>query len=319
MPAAKLGRGTFINLGEESTWGNAVSPTVSNRIASESLKRTQERSQKTHLSTSLGVFAFSPAFDGFEICEGDIEHPIGYNGSGLLLKAACGALATTGPVGPDYTHTYSAGTTGDLPSLTCHLQRGNSTSERFYGLIVSSMSLSIEAGGQMMGSFSFVGKSAETRTAAITSSFNASNLDVFHYEASSLSYNGNTYDLRSMNLNLENQVERRNLLGSKLTAQPSITDLRTITLECTADHEGDVLYNSQIDGDISDVVISFTNGSLSLTITLKSCQITAYSDDINSGGRIENSVTFQGFADAGGANDAFTIAIVNTQASGIAN
>ena len=318
MPAAKLGRGTFINLGEESTWGNAVSPTVSNRIASESLKRVQERSQKTHLSTSLGVFAFSPAFDGFEICEGDIEHPIGYNGSGLLLKAACGALATTGP-GPNYTHTYSAGTTGDLPSLTTHLQRGNGTSERFFGMIVSSMSLSIEAGGQMMGSFSFVGKSAETRTTAISSSFNTSNLDIFHYEASTLSYNGNTYDLRSMNLNLDNKVERRNLLGSKLTAQPSITDLREITLECTADYESDVLYNSQIAGDISDVVISFTNGSLSLTITLKSCQITAYSDDISTVGRIENNVTFQGFADAGSSYDAFTIAIVNTEASGIAN
>ena len=122
-----------------------------------------------------------------------------------------------------------------------------------------------------------------------------------------------------MNLNLDNKVERRNLLGSKLTAQPSITDLREITLECTADYESDVLYNSQIAGDISDVVISFTNGSLSLTITLKSCQITAYSDDISTVGRIENNVTFQGFADAGSSYDAFTIAIVNTEASGIAN
>ena len=43
MPAAKLGRGTFINIGKESTYGVAVTTTVSARIASETLKREQER------------------------------------------------------------------------------------------------------------------------------------------------------------------------------------------------------------------------------------------------------------------------------------
>ena len=184
MPAAKLGRGSFIRLGEESTWGSAASTTVSNRIASQSLQRNQERSQKTHLSTSAGVFSFG-SFDGFELCEGDVELPIGYNGNGLLIKAACGALATTG-AGPTYTHTYTAGTTGDLPSLTINVQRGNSSSELFKGMKVSTMGLSIEAGGQMMGSFSFVGSTSEARTTAATASFNNTNKDVFHYESAAL-------------------------------------------------------------------------------------------------------------------------------------
>jgi len=319
MPAAKLGRGSFIRLGEESTWGNAASTTVSNRIASQSLQRKQERSQKTHLSTSAGVFSFG-SFDGFELCEGDVELPIGYNGSGLLLKAACGALATTGPSGSDYTHTYSAGTTGDLPSLTINVQRGNSSSELFKGMKISTMGLSIEAGGQMMGSFSFVGSTSEARTTAATASYNNANKDVFHYEAAALTFDSQSYNLRSMTLNLDNKIERRNLLGSKLTSEPSITDMREITLECSADYEDDALYTAQLAGTAGDVVIAFTNSSSqSFTITLKDAQLISYDDAISTVGRIERSFTFQGFANISGANDAFSIVIVNQESSGTAN
>ena len=308
MPAAKLGRGTFINIGKESTYGVAGSITVSARIASETLKREQERAQSTHLSTSAAAFAFD-TFDGMEICGGDVELPVYYNGTGILLNAAVGSSSTSAS-GSLQLHTYTPD--DSLPSLTIELQRGNNTSEKFKGCIVSTMSLSIEAGQQMSGSFTFIAQTADTRTSAVSSTFNTANKKVNHFEAGTLSYNGNTYNIRSMNFNLDNKVERRDLLGSKLTAEPAITDLREVTLECTADYEDDNLYNSQLAGDISDAVIHFTNSDgFIFSIYIKAAQLISYNDDISTVGRVERTFQFQGFADAGGSHEAFKIEITN--------
>lgn len=316
MPAAKLGRGTFIKIGAESSWGSAGSTGVSNRIISESLMRNQERTQKNHLSTSGGVFAFD-TFDGMEICEGSIELPIHYSGNGLLIKHACGAVSAAAD-GSLFMNTYTP--VDELPSLTIDLQRGNNTSEKFLGCIVSSWSLSCEAGGQMIGTFNFIAKTAETRDAAITASFNNANKPVLHHECLTMDFNSVNYNIRSFTFNVDNKIERRDLLGSKLTAQPATTDLREVTMEVTADYESDDLYNAQLAGTISNLDLQFdASTGESFIFTLFDAQIISYNDDISTVGRIERTMTFQGFADIGGAHDAYQIRIKNGDNGGVAN
>lgn len=312
-----LGRGSFIAIGTEATWASAVATPVNLRIISETMQRNQERSQKTHLSTSLGAFSLG-SFDGMEIAGGSVDLPILYDGTGMLLKAALGDISTSG-TGP-YAHIYQPATDASLPSLTLVVQRGTGTKEQFLGCKVSTMSISCEAGSEMTASFEFIGKTANSRAAGITPTF-GSGAQVFHFEAGTLEYNGVSYNIRSFTLNLDNKVERRDLLGSKQTAEPAITDIREVTMDVTADWEDDNLYNAQIAGTVSDATITFTassGGGILLKIDLNRAQLTAYEDNINSVGRIERSMTFQGFATSGG-DPALRIEITNNDSTGIGN
>jgi len=312
MPVV-LGRNSFINIGEEVTWGSPVATPVSNRIVSTTMQRSQERNQTTFLST--GNAAFSQGFfDGMELTGGTIDLPIYYEGSGMLLKAAIGSAASTPGPAP-YTHTYTP--SADLPSLTIDVMRGSSTVEKFEGCIVSSMTMSVEAGGEMTASFDIVAQTAAARSGTVSSSF-GDGRQVLHYEAGQLNFNAVNYSLRSMELTVDNKIDRRNLLGSKLTAQPLVTDIREVTLTVTLDLEDNNLYDAQLAGTQGTPDITFTNSdSDQLRIRLYNAVITEYDDALNTVGRIERTLTFQGLSDA--VNPAFDIVIANQDASAIGN
>ena len=220
----QFGRTAYIALNEESSYGTANgSPFgVNNRVFSVSMARSQERERTTHLSQSAAAFAVN-TFDGFEIAGGTIETPLTYKGLGLLLKAAMGSVATTGS-GP-YLHTFTPSAT--LPSLTIAVQRGTGTSEQFEGCMVSTMTLSCEAGEEGRASFEIIAETASARGSALGAGGFGDGAQIFHFQSSTLSYNSATYKMRSMELTLDNKLERVNYLGSKLTSEPQISDIRS--------------------------------------------------------------------------------------------
>jgi len=310
-----LGRNSFVRIGEESTYGaGSSSANVFNRIVSTSLGRNQERSQTTHLSTSDAAFS-QGFFDGMELAGGSLEIPIYYEGNGILLKAAIGSVVDGG--GPPYSHTYRP--TAVLPSLEITVQRGSGNAELFEGCVISTMSLSVEAGGEMTASFEIIAETAQARSGSLTPSY-GDGVQVLHYQAGTMSFNSVNYSLRSLDFNLDNKIDRRNLLGSKLTAQPLITDIREVTMTVTCDLEDDNLYNAQLAGTQSDCEITFTGTDAdadTFKLKLFNAVITSYSDEINTVGRIERTIEFQGLADS--SDPAFEIVIVNQDISGIGN
>ena len=312
--ALVFGRTAYIALNEESTYGTANgSPFgVNNRVFSVSMARNQERERTTHLSQSGAAFAVN-TFDGFEIAGGTIETPLTYKGLGLLLKASIGSVVTTGS-GP-YTHTFNP--SASLPSLTVAVQRGTGKSEQFEGCMVSTMTLSCESGEEGRASFEVIAETAGARAAALGSPSFGDGAQIFHFQASTLSYNSATYKMRSMELTLDNKLERINYLGSKLTSEPQISDVREVTLTVTLDLEDADLYNAQLAGTASNVEVSFTNGSDSFNILLRNAEITEYSDDVTSFGRIERTVTFYGIS--GSSDEALRIEMINDNASAVSN
>ena len=309
----QFGRSAYIALGEESTYGTPVSTTgINNRVFSVSMSRKQERERTTHLSQSSAAFAVN-TFDGFEIAGGTIELPLVYKGLGLLLKSAIGSVATTGS-GP-YLHTFNPSAT--LPSMTINVQRGTGSSEKFEGCKVSTMTLSCEAGGEARASFEIIAETALSRTGALSAPSFGDGAQMFHFQASTLSYNSNTYKMRSMELTLDNKLERINYLGSKVTTEPQISDVREVTLTATMDLEDNNLYDSQIAGTSANVEITFTSGADSFNILLRNAEIVDYDDAVNSFGRIERTVTFFGISS--GANEALRIEMTNDNASAISN
>lgn len=313
--ALQFGRTAYIALNEESTYGNANgSPFgVNNRVFSVSMARSQERERTTHLSQSSAAFAVN-TFDGFEIAGGTIETPLTYKGLGMLLKASIGSVATTGS-GP-YLHTFTPSAT--LPSLTIAVQRGTGSSEQFEGCMVSTMNISCEAGGEGRATFEIIAETATARAGSIGAGGFGDGAQVFHFQSSTLSYNSvTTYKMRSMELTLDNKLERVNYLGSKLTSQPQISDVREVTLTATFDLEDNNLYNAQLDGTASNVEVTFTNGTDTFAILLRNAEITEYSDDINSFGRIERTATFFGLSS--GSDEALRIEMTNDNHSGTSN
>ena len=309
----QFGRSAYIALGEESTYGTPVSTTgINNRVFSVSMARKQERERTTHLSQSSAAFAVN-TFDGFEMAGGTIELPLVYKGIGLLLKSAIGSVATTG-AGP-FLHTFNP--SADLPSMSINVQRGTGSSEKFEGCMVSTMTLSCEAGGEARASFEIIAETALSRTGALSSPTFGDGAQIFHFQSSTLSYDSNTYSMRSMELSLDNKLERVNYLGSKLTTQPQISDVREVTLTVTMDLEDNNLYNSQISGTASNVEVTFTSGADSFNILLRGAEIVDYDDAVNSFGRIERTITFFGLSDS--SNEALRIEMTNDNASAISN
>jgi len=312
-----FGRNTFIKAGEETTWGTPVSTTVSSRVLNVDLSRVQERSQSVSLST--GDAGYSQGFfDGLENTGGSIENLVYYEGSGIFFKAALGSVATTG-AGPTYVHTYSPSLT--LPSLSIEVQRGSGSREKFEGSKISTYSLSFEAGGEMTANMEIISETASARNSSPISPSYGTGRQVLHFEASTFSFNGTAYDLRSMTLTIDNKLERRNLLGSKLSAEPATNDIREVTLECTADIESaseNTLYNESIDGNQANCEITFTNSDSDiLEIKLFNSVILSYSDSIGTTGRIERTWTMQGYSDS--SNPSVHLKVTNQQASAIAN
>lgn len=313
--ALQFGRSAYIALNEESTYGTANgSPFgVNNRVFSVSMARSQERERTTHLSQSSAAFAVN-TFDGFEIAGGTIETPLTYKGLGLLLKASIGSVTTTGS-GP-YLHTFIP--SADLPSLTIAVQRGTGSSEQFEGCMVSTMNISCEAGGEGRATFEIIAETATARAGSIGAGGFGDGAQIFHFQSSTLSFNSATYKMRSLELTLDNKLERVNYLGSKLTSQPQISDVREVTLTATFDLEDNNLYNAQLSAPASqNVEISFTNGSDTFAILLRNAEITEYSDDINSFGRIERTATFFGLSS--GSDEALRIEMTNDNASAVSN
>ena len=316
----EFGRGAFIKLGEEATYGTiASSMPVDNRIISASFQKTQEKERKTHLSQS-GAGGFQNGhFDAFLNVGGSIDLPLLYEGTGMLIKAAVGAVTTTdlSPATPQYQHDYEPSSDGELPSLSIGLQRGTGEYEVFLGCKVATMGISGTAGEEVTASFEIIAQNANARSTATSSTF-GSGRQIFHFESGDLNYNSATYKMKSFELSLDNKLERRNVLGDKKTLEPITNDVKDITLSVTLEMEDNVLYTAYLDGTQSDVEFTFTNSDGDLcNVLIRNCYITDYDDAVNTFGALERTMTFVGEGDS--SNEPIRIRITNNQSSGVAN
>ena len=309
-----------LRIGLETTWGTSQTSTTEDvRIISSTLQVSQARERRTHLSIpSSGML--SGTFDGFREAGGTIELPVMYDGIGMLFKSALGALQTS--AGTPNTHVYTPAF--DLPSMTIEFQRGvnlNNSMEKFTGCKVSSMTISAEAGGEMTVSFDLIAKDAAARGALSPALSLPSHDQIYHYESGQLtlgsSFGQTALDIRSFELTLDNKLDRRNLLGSKLTGEPVPTDVREVTMSVTCDVTDNDLYNDSLNGVQDNVSIEFVRSAENthtFKIELDQANIEDYNDNITAFGRVERTFTLRGFASS--SNAGLTITIKNANSSG---
>lgn len=317
------GFNAFVRCAIESTWGTAnttAAQQVDIRLNSNSLQVAQERPRKTNLSVpATGMLAST--FDAFRNAGGAVDIPIQYNGSGMFFYLALGNYTTSGS-GPTYTHSYVPAFA--LPSMTIQFQRGsslNNSMEQFTGVMCSSMSISCAAGEEMTASFELIGKDASARATNLSSASFPSGDSVLHFESGNLTMAGtltpSSVEIRSFELTLDNKLERKNILGSKLTAQPVISDVREVTMQITADVDDNDVYNDHLNGNSGDVTLVFTStgdSAHNVTFTLDNAVIEEYSDAVTAFGRVERTFTIRGLASS--SDEGFKIDITNANSSG---
>jgi len=308
-----FGRGSFAKLAPESTYGSTGAyHTNAIRIIDTTLQTVQQRDGRTSLTTSEGAVR-KGFFDTFIESGGNLTVPVYYSGSTMLLKAMIGSITTSGG-GPNYSHKLKSSTT-DLDSFSIGLQRGSDANgfEVFAGCMVSSGTLSLNAGEEMRLSLDLIAQDSATRTTKPTPTYNSTQKQIYHYEVTTdLTFNSVTYKVRSFELTVENSLERRNVLGSKLTLSPDVVDYRTISISVEVDAETNALYQAMIDGTESPVLLKVieTGGTNYMEIQLKNSIITDYSDPVSTVGRLSQSVTFTGLATS--SAEALQIEIQNT-------
>lgn len=313
-----LGRGSAVGIGEESTWGTAVSRTHWFRVVSSTVKRSVAKVPRGVLAESSGSRNRRSHYIGTDDVGGTIVILMGYEGLGMLLRHAMhGTPATTGPSGSIYTHTFKLGTAPPTGGLTVEVIRGTGSAEVFEGCRISKMSWEIEAAGLMKVTLDLIGQTSAGPTSAGTPTYTTNELDVIHHQCGTLSFNSATYTLKKFTVSLDNKLARRPLLGSKPTADPAPSDFTDVMFDAELEYEGDALLTALTADTESDAVISFSGvSSRSLSFTVHN----AYLDDadvpVNTVGVLPLSVKFRGQSD--GTDEGLQIAIANTQTTATA-
>jgi len=315
--AIQFGRSAYIGVLEESTYGTLASGSYTDmRLISCSLQKTIERARKTHLNQGSAGFVRS-TFDAFNVTGGNITGPLHYAGNGAILKAALGNVSSSAGPAP-ITHTFTV--LPNLPSLSVKFfrgqaQSGNPSRENFLGCVVNTLTISCAAGEEAQFSAEIIAQDAEARTGdATAASFPTTANSVLHHQSSDLTWDGNTYKVRSFEIVVDNKIERRNYLGSQLTSEPNTSDVREVRMTVTTDLEDEVIYADAIitpTAADADVTLTMTGtGNDQMIFTIYNAVIEEYSDAVTTFGRIERTVTFLGTIDSSG-NEAIKIEMIN--------
>ena len=306
--AVYLGRNSAIGFGEESTWGTAVSRTAWRPLNSSSLLRTATFVPRPDLKSDAGSAMRRGHYQSSEEMSGSFEIAGTFDNIGMILKHALGTVASAGS-GPTYTYTYTLAAAPPT-GLTIENVLGTSgNSEVFEGCKISSMTMSVNSGECMMVSCDIIGETASARTTAGTPSYSGNENLIEHHHAGQLSFNSVSYDLSSFTLTVNNSLDRRQLLGSKLTSEPTRTDFMSV--ELSFDIEAvDTLYTALLANTQGDVTITFTGpDSRSMAFTIQNFYLNTVTDSISDAGIVTASCS--GVAESDGTDEGLQIVVVN--------
>ncbi|ALH23625.1 major tail structural protein [Pseudomonas phage PaMx28] len=234
---------------------------------------------------------------------GDINVELSYGSFDKLLEAVLGGTweVDTPAVGTDR---LKAGTT--RRSFTIERFFGDILTvdkpyHRFTGVEFNTLSLAINANAMVTGAFGVLGQNMATSTAIVTgATYNpattTSPLDSF---TGTLQEAGVPIAvITEIQLNVENGLEARYVVGSKQSIRPSI-GRSNVSGQVTAYFENSTLLDKFINETESSIVFELPDGAGNLyTVTLPRIKYTGGQPDVDGEGPITLSMPFQALLDA---------------------
>lgn len=316
-----LGRGAAIGLGEEVTWGTAVSVTNwFQLLPGASLRRDIEKIERNAMEVSGTVNVPRGHFRSTDNVSGGFSINMNYQNCGMLLKHAIGGVATSG-AGPDYTHDFTLA--AEPPTgLSMDLVRGTGPSEKFEGCKVNRVTWSREAGGLLVMSIDdVIGETSAARGAPSTPSYGATAFDMGEFarpsDATTFTWNSVSYTVRGWSITLDNNLTRRPQDGSLVTLEPCRNGPVRVSCQVTLEVQDDI-YAEFISDTESDALIKVEKAAnKSIQFDLKNAYIDDVSDPIAAPGKILQTVTLMPQGD--GTDHGLAVTLKNQQAAAISN
>lgn len=273
------GANTIVNVAIEGTYGTSQSQ-ASFSLRVESIEATTGASRPQLRALGLGSKGFAgPTYKESTSASFTMRIRAHYTVDGLatLLRwMLWGTWGTTGS-GP-YTHTLTAG--ASRIGATIRFNTGsavgsaNDEAVTLVGATVFSGSARITAPGVMDIELSGEALSfSRSNTAHTLNAAATANTPVLHHEAGTLGWNSVTLALNSMALEVNNALQAVRRLGDLGPGDFAPSGSRTARLTADLYDGGEGFPTSQVDGDVSDAVISFTDGTSSLELTLADAQV----------------------------------------------
>jgi len=261
--ATGAGINSFISLGEESTYGTAVSTTDHFRLISEAITVEDGYNLRPYLSTAVA----RQKIRNRRNVSGSFTIPASYGGMGLLLKHVLGDVSTAG-AGP-YTHTITDAT---LPTgLTIQVDRdsagvGGSSAFRYAGCQISSFTMSQSMEEEAQISCDILGKVVTNESAATPSYPAAAYADWTGVTASSL--DGNAFTARELEVSIQNELRDGGYKLGTRERQHLGRKGGTVTMKFNGDFDGLDFFTDYIGGSTGTAVATWSDGTNSVSFSL---------------------------------------------------
>jgi hypothetical protein len=266
--ALQSGLAAQIGYGTESTYGTAVTVDRFYPLVSESITQEIERLESAGIIAGRRVLDSNQWAAGNITISGSVEHELYDRQCGLLFRHMFGGVATSG-AGP-YTHTF---TPGDLTNdhLTIQVGRpdvgGTVRPFTYAGCKITSWELACSVGEIATLGLEIVGKSETTATALATAAYSATALPVTFVHGA-VTIGGSAVAVSEATLKGDNGYNTdRRFLNDQTIKEPLEAGLRTYDGELSAEFESLTQYNRFVNGTTAALVLTFTVGSNTLTVT----------------------------------------------------
>lgn len=293
----------------ESTYGATPStPTfLEARFVSESLNANRETVTSNEIRADRNV---SDVIQVSQNAGGSVEFELSYGSfddwlESLMFNTWSSNVLKNGTTRKSFTleKTFETGATDQY--------------HRFTGAVVDAMSLSIQAGQLVSGSFEFLAKGASTAQAAIASSdYTAPNTnDVINAatDFASLAVTGVTSpEITALNLNITNNLRQQQVVGS-IDSRGIGTGRFEVTGDFTAYFENEELYDLFLNGTATDLAFQL-GGASELNYLFEMDKIKFESGEVIAGGNDQDVLANMTFRALYEGNDN-TLKITRTPAS----
>lgn len=279
------GRQGSIGIGAEATWGTAVPPTAFFN-ATESITENRGRLRE---GMNFGTRARQPADEGRLRISGAINgiHARPEN-LGHLLRAALGAPQTSG-AGP-FEHVFKPATAkfsaeAALPPYSVTVKRNPSSIHRYSGGQLNRLVLNqpVDDALQIDTDWLFKGVSAESDTVL---ALEQNPRFRFHQLATQLG--GSPWSaLQSIRLTIDNALDPEETLNGQREISGTDFGDSNISAEITAVFKAKELYDEFVANQTLELVLTWTNGTNVLEISLPRLNIESWSAPIGGPGRMQ--------------------------------
>lgn len=266
--ALSTGLAAQIGFKAESTYGTYVAPTSFFPLIAEAIKLDRPHIVSKAIRTGRIVTDTSDWAQGTKTITGQVQFELYDRTSALLFVHAFGSVATSG-AGP-YTHTI---TPGNLlgKSLTMQIGRPDSSGTvrafSYLGTKVKGWSINAKPNELVKMTLDFLARDEDTAQSLATASY-TSGIKPFVFTGAAVSLGGSSLtNCREVTINGANALTDRRYVNSALMGEPVDADMRSYTGTILMEFDSFTQYNRYTGGTEAAVVLTFTQGSNTITLT----------------------------------------------------